>query len=110
MFGSRSQCRERGVEAGRVEVVEQQPHPHAAPGRIRQRFEQQVADLVAMPDVVLGIERALGGVRQQHAGGERVAGVGQRVDAALAGMDRRLCARCALPRRVSAVSRNAVDA
>ena len=37
-----------------------------------------------MPDVVLHVERLLGGAGEQDARGERVAGVGQRMDAGLA--------------------------
>lgn len=80
---------ERGqllVEPDRVVVVEQQPHPHAAVGRSAQGAEQQRAGLVVVPDVVLHVERALGGARKQHARSERVEPVGQRMDAGAARM------------------------
>ena len=47
-------------------VVEQQPHAHAALGRLPQRLEQQVADLVAVPDVVLHVERLFRGAGEQR--------------------------------------------
>ena len=80
---------ERGegrIEPLRIQVVEQQPHAHPPLGRLPERLEQQVADLVAVPDEVLRVERLFGGVGEQDARGERIAGVGQRMDARLAGI------------------------
>ena len=86
MFGCASSAAIVGSSPLGIEVVEQQPHAHAALGRLPERLEQQVADLVAMPDVVLHIERPFGGGGEQDARGERVAGVGKRVDPGLARM------------------------
>ena len=80
---------ERGdgrIEPLRVQVVEQQAHAHPTLGRLPERLEQQVADLVAMPDEVLHVERLFRGVGEQDARGERIAGVGKRMDARLAGI------------------------
>ena len=69
-----------GSRPGGVVVVEQQAHAHAAFGRLPQRLEQQVAGLVGVPDVVLDVERAVGGSGEDGARGERRAGLGDRVD------------------------------
>ena len=61
MLRMRVERGERGIEPVGVEVVEQQPHAHAPLGRLPERLEQQVADLVAMPDVVLRVERLFRG-------------------------------------------------
>ena len=72
------------IETLRIEVVEQQPHPHSALGCLPERLEQEVANLVAMPDVVLGVERLFGGIGEQDARGECIARIWQRMDAGLA--------------------------
>ena len=85
-IGMRVERGEGRIESLCIHVVEQQPYPHPPLGRLPERLEQQVADLVAMPDVVLRVERLFGGVGEQDARGERVAGVRQRMDARLAGI------------------------
>jgi len=60
MFGCASSAAIVG-RARRVHVVEQKAHAHSALGRLPQRFEEQVAHLVPMPDVVLHIERLFRG-------------------------------------------------
>ena len=84
--GMRVERGDRLVHAARVLVVEQQAHPHAALGRLPQRLAQQPAGGIAAQDVVLHVEAALGGAREQHARGERVAAVAERMDAGLARM------------------------
>ena len=85
----RRERRQECVETGGVVVVEQQPDAHAAIGRAAHRREQQRAGNVVAPDVVLEIERALRGIREQHAGSERVAPVAQLDDARLPRMQPR---------------------
>ena len=77
---------ENGIESPRVQVVEQQAHAHAALRRAPQRLEEQQAGLVAVPDVVLRVDRPLRLGGEQHAGSEREPGLGQRVHAGLARM------------------------
>ena len=86
MFGCASSVGDGGIEPLRVQVVEQQAHAHPPLGRLPERLEQQVADVVAIPDEVLHVERLLCGACEQDARGERIAGVGQPVDARLAGI------------------------
>ena len=95
------------IETLCIQVVEQQPHPHPPLGRLPERLEQEVANLVAMPDVVLGVERLFGGIGEQDARGERIARIGQRMDARLAGI-RGDAGAIARPSRVPAVSVRAV--
>ena len=109
MFGCASSAAIVGSRPAGVEVVEQQPHAHAALGRLPERLEQQVADLVAVPDVVLRIERLFRGGGEQHARGEGVAWhSGQRMDPGLArirGDIRRDRAAEPRPRRVGESAR-----
>ena len=72
---------DRRVEAARVAVVEQEANSNAALGRLPERLEQEKADLVCAPDVVLHIQRLLRSRGQQHAARERVARLGECVDA-----------------------------
>jgi hypothetical protein len=51
----------------RVQVVEQQAHLHATVGRGHHARQQQLADLVAEPHVVLQVERVAGRVDQGEA-------------------------------------------
>ena len=77
----RVECGQRRVEPGRIGVIEQEPHAHAALRRLPQRFEQQTSDLIVMPDEVLRIERLLRRLSQQHTGRERVVRFWKLVDA-----------------------------
>ena len=79
---------ERVVQAARAVVVEEQPHPHAALGRLPQRLAEKSAGRVGAQDVVLDVEAALGGAREQHARRKGVAPVAERMDAGRAGMRR----------------------
>ena len=87
----RVQCYDRLVEARGVLVVEQQPHANAALGGLPERVVEQRASRVVSPDVVLHVETALGGTRQQHPRGERIARIDEGIDAGPAriGGDRR---------------------
>ena len=86
MFGCEVERAEEAVETGCVVVVEQEADTHAAVGGAAHRCEQQHAGHVFSPDVVLDIERALGLVGKQHAGGECIAAVAQLDDSGLARM------------------------
>ena len=81
---------DRGIETRRVGIVEQQPHAHAAIGGVPQLLQQKIADLVAMPDVVLGIDGALRSRRKQRPRSERIFRHGQGVNAGISGV--RACA------------------
>ncbi len=69
------------VQPSGAAVVQQQAHAHAAVGGQQQLVQQQQAGLVVAPDVVLHIQRVLGGAGQQAAGGEGFARIAQGVDA-----------------------------
>ena len=58
---------DRRVEPRDAVVVEQKPHAHATLGGTPQVLEQQVARRIAVPDVVLHVERPLGSAREQAA-------------------------------------------
>src|SRR3546814_7567427 len=65
------QCIERGevtVEPADSEVVEQEADTHAALGRPAQLIQHDQPGGVALPDVVLDIDRRLGGTDQCDAG------------------------------------------
>ena len=64
---------QRRVDAAGAVVVQQQPHPHAALGGVAQGVEQQRARRILVPDVVLDVERAVGGPRQERPRGEGIA-------------------------------------
>jgi hypothetical protein len=68
---------ERFVEAARVVVVQQQPHPDAAVGGAAQCVEKQGAGNIRVPDVVLDVEAALRGIGQADPRGEGVASAEQ---------------------------------
>ncbi len=68
----------------RVEVVEQQAHAHAALGRLPERLEQQVPDLVSVPDEILRVERFFRGGGEHDTRREGVIGLRKRMDAGLA--------------------------
>ena len=53
-------------------VILQQPHPHPAIGGRAQFVEEQCPGDVAVPDVVLRVDAALGPACQQHTRGEGV--------------------------------------
>jgi hypothetical protein len=61
---------ERRVQPPRAVVVEQHPHPDAPVGGEAHLVEQQRARQVAVPDVVLHVQAARGGARQQDPRGE----------------------------------------
>ena len=70
-----------GIESLGIEVVEQQAYPHPPLGRLPERLEQHVADVVAVPDEVLHVQRPFCGACEYNARGKRIAGVGQPMDA-----------------------------
>jgi hypothetical protein len=63
-----------GIEPARIEVVEQHAHAHPPLGRLPERLEQQVADLISMPDEVPHVKLHFRGRGEQHARGEGVEG------------------------------------
>src|SRR3546814_7548415 len=75
------QCRQHTVHPGDAVVVQQHPHPNASIGGLVHGFQQQGSRSVAVPDIILDIETADGGARQQSAGGEGVTAVVQLVNA-----------------------------
>ena len=70
----------------RVLVVDEDAHAHPAPFRLPQRIEGEEAGLVAMPDVVLRVDRALGDAGEQHSRGESIGPLDQRINARLPGL------------------------
>ena len=68
-----------------ADVVEQNPDPNPAVGRVQQFLQQDPAGLVGVPDVVLHVERALGRAGQRDPGRQRLHAVAERIGAALAG-------------------------
>ena len=72
----RIERRDGFVETARVVVVQQQAHPHATLGRLPQGLEQEIPGMVAVPDVVLHIERALRGAGEKDTCRERVTSSG----------------------------------
>jgi hypothetical protein len=60
----RGKTGEERVGAGGVEVVHQQPHAHAAVGRIAQGTQQVAAGLVVLHKVVLHVDGALRAARE----------------------------------------------
>ncbi len=78
------EARQRGqveVLALRVEVVDQQPHAHAALRRAQHARQQQLRAGVVAHDVVLQIQRVQGRLGQAHACGEGVDAGRQRMQA-----------------------------
>ena len=59
------------VAAERAGVVES-TRPHAAIGRLEQRFDHQLAGIVALDREILDVQRSLGGLRHFHAQQEAV--------------------------------------
>ena len=80
------ECRDRRVEPRGVHVVEQQAHAHAALRGPPERLEEQMARRVAVPDVVLHVERAVRDPGEQDACREGIARIRKREDAGLARM------------------------
>src|SRR3546814_19565773 len=60
------QCRQHTVHPGDAVVVQQHPHPNASIGGLVHGFQQQGSRSVAVPDIILDIETADGGARQQN--------------------------------------------
>src|SRR5690606_10252943 len=80
------QRRQDIVQAGDAIVVEQQAHAHATLCSSVQGLQKQRACQVVVPDVVLHIQRALGGAAEEGACGERITCVCQSDDSRLAGV------------------------
>jgi hypothetical protein len=107
--GMRVEGGERRVEAGDAVVVEEQAHPHTAGCRLAQLLEEQAPRDVVVPDVVLHVERALGGAREQHARGEGVARIEQRIHARAARVPASLGRNRAAERRALRVGKRLRD-
>ncbi len=80
------QLAENVVQPHGVVVIQQQPHLHTAIGGVQQRAEQQAARHVVLPDVILHIQRLLGHLHQQIAGGKGVQAITERMNTAFARM------------------------
>ena len=76
--------RDGRVQPGRSAVVQEQAHPHPARRGTPERLEEQRPGLVVVPDVVLDVQRAVGGGGEGRAGCEGVAWIGEGVDSRLA--------------------------
>jgi len=59
--------REQPVHTGGVVVVEQEPHADTAVGRATHGVQQQAAREVVVPDVVLQVDAADGGIDERDA-------------------------------------------
>lgn len=75
-----------GIEADRVHVIEQQAHAHPSLCRLPECLKHEVADMVAIPDEVLRVERLLRGGGEQDARGEGIPGIGHRTNPGLGRM------------------------
>jgi len=76
--------RQHVVAPAHVDVVQQQPHPHPAIGRRVQPGGDVAARGVAVPDVVLRVDRAFGGLDERRALEEGLAPRIEQPDAAVA--------------------------
>ena len=76
----------RVVAPPRASHLSSRPQPHSSTsGPVQpQRLEEKVARFVAAPDLVLDVERAVGGGGKHDACGERLPGLWKRVDPRLA--------------------------
>ena len=83
-----------------VRIVEQHAHAHAAFGGLPRGLGEQLSGRVAVPDVVLQVEASLRGARQEHAHGEGVAPLAERLDAGQAGVPFQMCSDRATEGRV----------
>ena len=86
MLRMRVERGERVVEPADAVVVEQQAHAHAALAARQSASNSSQPVVVAVPDVVLDVERSVGRAGKQAARGEGVARLSQGVDAGLARM------------------------
>ncbi len=68
--GLECQAQHLGVLSRRIEVVEQQPDPHAAPRGIAQRLQQDFGAGVGVDGVVLQVQAALGRLDQRQPAGK----------------------------------------
>ena len=66
------QCHHAGVVAGREDVIEQQADPHAAVRRVEQGANKRIADDVALDQVVLRVDTALGALSQEQPHCQRI--------------------------------------
>ena len=62
-------------------VVDEEAHPDATIGGAQDGSDQQLADRVVVPDVVLQVEAALGEIDEGETGQERIGTAGNQVDA-----------------------------
>ena len=69
-----------------VGVVDEEPHPDPAVGRLHHPLDDDPAGGIAVPDVVLHVETSLGQVGQRQTGDEGLARVAQEAEAGEAGM------------------------
>ena len=97
-----------GIAGLVVGIVDEQPHPDPAIGRLHHAVDDDPAGNIAVPGVVLHVETSLGQVGQRQTDDEGLAPVAQEAEA---GEARMLVGRRTeeWPSLVDAVSSNAVD-
>ena len=69
-----------------VGIVDEEPHPDPAVGRLHHPIDDDPAGRIAVPDVVLHVETSLGQVGQRQTDDEGLARVAQEAEAGEAGM------------------------
>ena len=69
-----------------VGIVDEEPHPHPAIGRLHHPVDDDPAGRIAVPDVVLHVEASLGQVGQRQADDEGLARLAQEAEAGEARM------------------------
>ncbi len=75
--GLAGQVGQQRGDVGRVQVVNQQPHPHAARHSVAQLTQQGQPGTVGVQVVALAVKCALGGARQGEPGIQRSPGIGR---------------------------------
>ncbi len=69
-----------------IGIVDQQPHPDPAIGRLHHVVDDDPAGRIAVPHVILHVEASLGEVGQRQTGDEGLAAVAQQAEAGQARM------------------------
>ena len=76
-----AQMQEAPIFARRIEIIDQNAHPHAPIRREAHMMQQQPRGIVLMNDVVLNVQRALGMVRERDEVGQGLFPRGEEVNA-----------------------------
>ena len=67
-------------------IVDEEPHPHPAIGRLHHVLDNNPAGGITVPDIILHVEATLGQVRQRQTGDESLAPLAQEAEAGEAWM------------------------